>query len=594
MLDRRRGPDPPRMLAVDPRSTPVTREADIHLAVRPGTNQALLNAILHEVIAHGWHDRAYVEAHTLGFEALERTVADFTPERAAAICDVDARLIRDAAELVGTCRALFSSVLQGFYQSHQATAASCQVNNLHLLRGMIGRPGAGICQMNGQPTAQNTRETGADGDLPGMRNWDNPAHIEELAALWNVEPSVIPHWAPPTHAMQIWRYAEQGSIRLLWISATNPAVSLPELHRIRKILAREELFVVVQDLFRTETAEFADVVLPAAGWAEKTGTLTNADRTVHLSEQAIDRPGEARSDLDIFLEYARRMGFRNREGGPLITWTDPESAFEAWKACSKGRPCDYSGLSYEQLRGGSGIQWPCTEAAPRGTERLYAGGRFNTESEYAETFGQDLLTGAAHTETEYRALEPGGRAFLHAAPFTPPPEEPSDEYPYRLTTGRTLFQFHTGTKTARAPQLKAAAPDVWVELSAGDAAALGVGEGDVLRVRTRRGSLEAPVRVSGIRDGVIFVPFHYGYWDQGDDAERAGRAANELTMTRWDPVSSQPMFKAGAARLELVARATGAPAPAPTNTGSKPVAGAGIADTAGGESAMATSTAEGH
>ena len=149
--------------------------------------------------------------------------------------------------------------------------------------------------MNGQPTAQNTRETGADGDLPGFRNWENPEHVEELARLWNVDPQVIPHWAPPTHAMQIFRYAEQGSIELLWISATNPAVSLPELARIRRILRRAELFVVVQDLFLTETAQLADVVLPAATWGEKTGTFTNADRTVHLCEQAVDPPGEARA-----------------------------------------------------------------------------------------------------------------------------------------------------------------------------------------------------------------------------------------------------------------------------------------------------------
>jgi anaerobic selenocysteine-containing dehydrogenase len=330
------------------------------------------------------------------------------------------------------------------------------------------------------------------------------------------------------------------------------------------------------------------VVLPAAGWAEKTGTFTNADRTVHLSERAVDPPGEARSDLEIFLDYARRMDFRDRDGAPLIRWTDPEGAFEAWKACSKGRPCDYSGLTYDRLRGRSGIQWPCTQDAPDGTERLYAGGRFNTAPDYAETFGQDLLTGAARSETEYRASEPAGRAFLHAAPFTPPPEEPSADYPYRLTTGRTLFHFHTRTKTARAPQLESAAPEVWVEVSAADAAVLDVAEGDVVRVSTRRGSVEAPVRVSGIREGNVFVPFHYGYWDADEDARRTGRAANELTITRWDPVSKQPMFKAAAARLELVARAAG-PSRAPTNTGSMPVARSDISSTAGGDAAMATS-----
>lgn len=168
-------------------------------------------------------------------------------------------------------------------------------SKINLIRGLVGKSGSGILQMNGQPTAQNTRECGADGDLPGFRNWDNPAHIEELAKIWNVNPGVIPHWAPPTHAMQIFRYCEQGSIRMLWISATNPAVSLPDLPRIRKILKKDSLFVIAQDAFMTETTKLADVVLPTALWGEKTGCFTNADRTVHISHKAVGPPGEARS-----------------------------------------------------------------------------------------------------------------------------------------------------------------------------------------------------------------------------------------------------------------------------------------------------------
>jgi len=237
MLDRRRGAHPPAMLAVDPRDTPVAREADVHLAPRAGTNLALMNGLLREVIHRGAVDKDYVAAHTLGFEELCQKVEAYPFSRVAEICDVPVADLERAADLLCGAHRLLSTVLQGFYQSNQATAASCQVNNLHLLRGMLGRPGAGLYQMNGQPTAQNTRETGADGDLPGFRNWANQAHIEELARLWNVEPDMIPHWAPPTHAMQIFRYAEQGSIKLLWISATNPAVSLPDLARIRRILA---------------------------------------------------------------------------------------------------------------------------------------------------------------------------------------------------------------------------------------------------------------------------------------------------------------------------------------------------------------------
>jgi anaerobic selenocysteine-containing dehydrogenase len=540
MLDRLAGSDRPRLVVADPRLTPVAREADVHLPIRPGTNVALMNGVLRELIANGWVDEDYVREHTLGFEELRSTVDSYTPERVEEICGVDAGDVREAARILGTAERLLSTVLQGFYQSNQATAAACQVNNLHLLRGMIGRPGAGLYQMNGQPSAQNTRETGADGDLPGFRNWDNQGHIRELAEIWNVDPMTIPHWAPPSHAMQVFRQAELGSIKLLWISATNPAVSLPELARVRSILESEELLVVVQDLFLTETAMLADVVLPAASSAEKTGTLTNVDRTVHLCERAVDPPGEARADLDIFLDYARRMDFRDMDGEPLIRWDDPESAFEAWKECSRGRPCDYTQMTYDLLRDSPGIQW--------GGERLYTNGRFNTDPDYAETFGQDLGTGATDTEVEYRAKQPNGRAFLWTTEYEPSPEVPDDERPLLLTTGRTVYHFHTRTRTGRAPELAAAAPDVWVEVNAEDADRLGVGDGDVVRLDNARGAVEAPVRVTDIRPGTVFVPFHYGYWDRdapGPDGAPP-RAANELTITAWDPVSKQPLFKVAA------------------------------------------------
>jgi anaerobic selenocysteine-containing dehydrogenase len=530
------------------------READLHLAVRPGTNLALLNGLLRELIDQGWVDRAFIDAHTVGFERLRQTVMAYDPERVAGICGVPADQVREAARIIGTAERLVSTVLQGVYQSMGATAAACQVNNLQLLRGMIGRPGCGVLQMNGQPTAQNTRETGADGDLPGFRNWDNEAHVRELAALWNVDPIVIPHWAPPTHAMQIWRYAEQGSIGLLWISATNPAVSLPELHRIRSILASEELFVVVQDAFLTETARYADVVLPTAIWGEKTGTFTNTDRTVHLSERAVDPPGQARSDLEIWLDYAARMDFRDRDGQPLIKWHDAESAFEAWKACSRGRPCDYSGLSYQRLRGADGIQWPCNAQHPQGTERLYTDLRFNTDPEVCENYGHDLLTGAVTTQTEYRASNPAGRAILKAADYQPPHELPSQDYPLLFTTGRTVYHFHTRTKTARARQLDQAAPDAWVELAAADADRQGIGEGDLVEVESPRGRIQARARITGITQGTIFAPFHYGYFDTtGAEPDGRPRAANELTITEWDPVSKQPNYKVCAVRVTKVA-----------------------------------------
>jgi anaerobic selenocysteine-containing dehydrogenase len=599
MLDRLEGPNPPKLIVVDPRPTPPAQRADVHLKVKNGTNLALMNALLYELITNGWYDEEYVNANTIGFEGLKQTVEEYPPETAAEICGVEAAEIREAARLIGNAERLLSTALQGFYQSHQATASSCQINHIHLLRGMIGKPGCGLLQMNGQPTAQNNRECGANGDLPAFRNWDNEEHVQQLANLWNVDRMTIPHWAPPTHAMQIFRYAEQGSINFLWVNCTNPAVSLPELPRIRRILQNEGLFLIVQDIFLTETARYADVVLPAATWGEKTGTFTNTDRTVHISEKAVDPPGEAKPDLEIFLEYARRMDFRDKDGQPLIKWDDPESTFEAWKECSRGRPCDYTGITYDKLRDGSGIQWPCNDEHPDGTERLYREANFNTQTENCERYGTDLITGGTNSEMEHRAMDPAGRAIILPAGYLPPHEPPGGEYPFIYTTGRTVYHFHTRTKTARAPQLNNAAPDAWVEINPSDAESLDVKEGDLLRVETPRGSLEAKARISGIREGVVFAPFHYGYFDEpgGDSPNGHARAANELTITDWDSVSKQPLFKVAAARVTKV-DADNEPSPAPTTTASAPVTnGAGglvPAGTAGGGEAEVKETIGGH
>jgi anaerobic selenocysteine-containing dehydrogenase len=545
ILDRRRGPRPPRLVVVDPRCTPTAAEADIHLAPRLGTNVAVLNGLLHLIIESDQIDHDFIGSHTVGFEGLKDMVAKWTPERVAEVAHLPQDRLRAAAAILGGTRSLVSTVLQGVYQSNQATAAAIQVNNLHLIRGMIGKPGSTVFQMNGQPTAQNTRECGANGEMVAFRNWQNPTHVAGFARVLNVDPEVVPAWGPPTHAMQIFRHAETGSLRFLWIIGTNPAVSLPELRRIRKILGG--VFLVVQDAFLTETAQYADVVLPAAMWGEKTGCVTNADRTVHRARKAIEPPGEARADLDILLDYARRMEFRDRAGQPLIKWHDAEGAFNAWRECSRGRPCDYSGLSYDKLDRSSGIQWPCTERSPNGTERLYTNGVFNTAADYCELYGHDLVTGAEISPTQYRASDPKGRAVIKPADYVPPPEEPDTQYPFWLTTGRVVYHWHTRTKTSRVPALQAAAPVPVVEVNYEDATRLSISSGDRVRIGSRRGVVELQATLTDIIASHLFIPFHYG---NDEVTSIVPTAANELTLTDWDPVSKQPQFKFAAVWIQ--------------------------------------------
>ena len=341
ILDRRRGPNPPKLVVIDPR-----RHGDGEGGRRPprprgsAPTSPLLNGLLNLIIEAGQVDRAYIEAHTVGFDvARPRRSSRWPPERVEEVTGVPADQLRAAAAILGGAKSLVSTVLQGVYQSMQATAAACQVNNLHLIRGLLGRPGCGALP----------DERPADrAEHPRVRRRRRPARLPQLGqprAHRRPGPDLErrPGDHPPLGAAD----ARDADLPLRRDRArsrcsgsappTRPS-RMPELHRIREILGKPGLFVVVQDAFLTETAALADVVLPAAIWGEKTGCFTNVDRTVHLSLKAIEPPGEARSDLDIFLDYARRMDFRDKDGAPLIKWTDAEGAFEAWKECTPGPP----------------------------------------------------------------------------------------------------------------------------------------------------------------------------------------------------------------------------------------------------------------
>jgi len=291
ILDRLAGPRPPKLIVVDPRTTETAKHASLHLAPRVGTNMALLNGIQHLMFAKGYVDMAWVTKHTLGYTELQQVVREYPPERVYEITGVPVEQLHQAADLIGQAPSLLCTALQGVYQSNQATPSACQVNNIALLRGMIGKPGCGVLQMNGQPTAQNNRESGCNGEYPAFLNHQNPAHMEELARVWNVETHKLPHWSLPNHIMKLLHFMETDTLKLFWVIGTNPAVSLPDLGRIRRLLSKSDVYMVVQDCFMTETTELADLVLPAAIWGEKTGTFTNTDRTVHLSLKAVEPPG---------------------------------------------------------------------------------------------------------------------------------------------------------------------------------------------------------------------------------------------------------------------------------------------------------------
>lgn len=553
ILQAKAGPRKPKVIVIDPRRTlTVASGADLHLQLRPGTNVALLDGICRELVHHGWIDRDFIDRHCADFDEFRAIVEPYTPERVEEITGVPAAQLRRAAEWIGTSRSTVTTCLQGVYQTNQATAAACLVNSMHLIMGKIGKPGSAPFQFAGQPSSMNTRETGADGAYPGYRNWEDPRDMKELAERWNVPVELLGQ--KPVSAPEIFDLVQEGQVKLLWNVCTNPAVSMVD--RGKQLRALGDVFLVVQDAFvDVETATLADVFLPAAIWGEKTGCMTSAERRCTLLEKAVEPPGEARADFDILVDFAARMDLRDRDGKPLVGFRTPEQAFEEWRGISRGRICDYSGMSHAKLRARGGIQWPCDDEAPEGTERLYVRPEFPTHWRVAESYDKDLRTGRDHTLEEYqRAHDLKGKARLIAETWQPPVDGTNDEYPLRAISGRQVYHWHTRTKTQRDPMLDDAAPEVFVALNAADAARLGIADGDAVRVTSRRGAMTGPAKVGDVVPaGVVFIPFHYGRLDRETNP-------NALAPRAWDPVSKQPLHKGAAVRVEK-ARADEAPLP---------------------------------
>lgn len=541
IMTRKKLTGKPFIIVVDPRKTLTDKEADLFLQLKPGTNIPLMNGILHLILKNGDMDLEFISNHTIGFNRMRKAVEEWTPEKTAKITGITVEDLYGAAHQLGKTSTLVSTTLQGAFQSVDATSTCIAINNLHLIRGLIGKPGSGPLHMAGQPSSSANRTVGGVGTYPGQRNSDNPKHIEEMAKLWNVDPFHL-EVGPEKSIEDIIHLMEEGKLGLFWNIYTNPLVSLPNLPRVRK--AFEKTFVVVQDPFLTETTEFADIVLPTAMWGEIEGTMENADRTINILRKAVEPPNGLKSDFQILLDFSKRMDFKDKDGMPLIQYTDPESCFEEWKKVSKGRPADMTGLTYEILEKYNGLRWPVNEKHPLGTPRLYSDFHFHTEIDYTQTYGKHLFTGRPRTRDEYKEMNPNGRAILYDTYYIPSAEWPTAEYPLWLTTGRLVWHWHTRTKTGRSPYLQMIAPHGYVEVNIKDAEKLALLPGEVVQVVSARGSIKVPVRiVDTVQPGLVFVPFHYGTWEKN-------QAANELTVDFTDEVSQQPTYKQASCRIE--------------------------------------------
>ena len=499
------------VIVVDPRVTKTAMVADIHLPVRPRTDIVLLNGMIKLLIDEGLVDSAYVAAHTDGFDELAAHVSGYTLEVVAAECGLDAEAVRRATLAFGRARRGFIGWTMGVNHSVQGTETVTLLNTLCLITGNVGRSGAAPFSITGQCNAMGTREAGATASLPGYRAWDSAADRDEMAGLWGVPVDRLPTERGRAYP-DIIDGVLDGTIKGLWIIATNPPVSFPNRRRLEEALAKLDL-LVVQDGFETPTTALADVVLPAAIWGEKDGTYTNSERRVSRVRKAVDAPGEARSDFDIFLAMAEVLGVRDEL---YPGWTGPEDAFDEWGRVSAGRLCDYSGITWDRIEANGGVQWPCPPGTenPAGTPSLYADGVFQT---------------------------PSGRATLWCVSPEPVSDAVNDRFPFLLNTGRTVEHWHTRTKTGRVDILESLAPEGWVEVNPADAARLRVTAGDRVRLLSRRGVVEGvPVRVTAIvRQGEVFMPFHY------DEL-----CVNRLTVDEFDPISREPNYKQSAVHIE--------------------------------------------
>ncbi|MEV5881233.1 molybdopterin oxidoreductase family protein [Streptomyces sp. NPDC052020] len=522
------------LIVVDPRRTKTAEQADLHLAPRPGTDLALALGLLHLVVAEGRVDEEYVRERTSGWEEARAAAMAHWPEYVERITGVSVPQLREAVRLFCAPQAAMVLTARGPEQQSKGTDTVGAWINLCLATGRAGRPLSGYGCLTGQGNGQGGREHGQKADqLPGYRKLTDPAARRHVAEVWGVDPDSLP--GPGRSAYELLD-ALGTDIRALLLMGSNPVVSAPRAAHVEERI-RSLDFLAVCDVVLSETAALADVVLPVTQWAEETGTTTSLEGRVLLRRRAITPPEGVRSDLEVLHGLAARLGAdRNLEKGFP---TDPEEVFEELRRASAGGLADYSGITYRRLAEENGVFWPCpaapvadgggeggTGAAADGAAREEAGVHPGTPRLFLDRFATE-----------------DGRARFAAVAHRAVAEEPDEEYPLLLTTGRVVAQYQSGAQTRRVDELNAAAPGPFVELHPRLAARLGAAEGDPVAVVSRRGRAVAPARITGaIRPDTVFMPFHW----PGE-----GRA-NTLTNPALDPTSRMPEFKACAVRVEAV------------------------------------------
>jgi assimilatory nitrate reductase catalytic subunit len=509
-----------KIIVVDPRITPIGRTCDLYLPIKPGRDVILFNGILNIMIANDWLDHDFIANHTVGFDDLAASVAEWTPAKTAQATGIAEKAIHQAAEWWGQARTSFLMHARGIEHHSHGVQNVLGAINLVLASGRIGRPQCGYATITGQANGQGGREHGQKCDqLPGGRDLINPEHRAHVAGVWGMNPDDLPQ--PGVDAYEIFRKIERGEIKGLLSICFNPLVSLPDNSYVRAQLEKLEFYGAI-DFFLNETARYADLVLPGSLHEEDEGTVTQVEGRVIKINKAVDSPGDARQDWRIIQDIAAALG---REQG--FTFSEPREIFDELRRASAGGVADYAGITYEKIEAQGGVFWPCPSEDHPGTPRLFEPGSWNPVAKGAGPF-----------------YFPDGKARFNLARYTPPAEDPDAEYPLFLTTGRVVSHFLSGTQTRRIGPLVDQYPEPRLELHPTLAERLGIANDDWVTAESRRGTitLQASV-VRTIRPDTVFIPYHW--------PDR--KSANQLTISAQDPISKIPEYKVCAVRVRKAA-----------------------------------------